>query len=273
MNISNRLEVFTQNSERYNKYLSTVTPFYIIVVHCGPSVTSASTIMFEDSTLTHVSGMSSDKPCTANPCDHMSHDLDYLDNIDEWKNNPEFYKTLWSCYKSLSDPSSSIKERISAETWAECERKFGRCRRLDAKQDQIDEEIKQYYERKRAKSAEAMEQFMDDPAVKGYYEWLKSVPEASEEEVRKLRYFQVSTNNTPPPCPRILSLDGGGVRGISSLFILRDLMGEIGRCKSPTTTPLPCEYFDLIAGTSTGGLIALMLGRLRMVAPTPKCAC
>lgn len=29
-------------------------------------------------------------------------------------------------------------------------------------------------------------------------------------------------------------------------------------------TPLPCEWFDLIVGTSTGGLIALMVGRLRM---------
>ena len=27
----------------------------------------------------------------------------------------------------------------------------------------------------------------------------------------------------------------------------------------------PCEYFDLICGTSTGGLNALMLGRLEMV--------
>lgn len=26
----------------------------------------------------------------------------------------------------------------------------------------------------------------------------------------------------------------------------------------------PCEYFDLIGGTGTGGLIAIMLGRLRM---------
>lgn len=33
-----------------------------------------------------------------------------------------------------------------------------------------------------------------------------------------------------------------------------------------TATPLrPCDVFDLICGTSTGGLIALMLGRLEMV--------
>ena len=70
---------------------------------------------------------------------------------------------------------------------------------------------------------------------------------------------------------RILSLDGGGVRGISSLYILKHLMRQIARDHAennpahPEISPLPCEYFDLICGTSTGGLIALMLGRLRMV--------
>ena len=64
---------------------------------------------------------------------------------------------------------------------------------------------------------------------------------------------------------RILSLDGGGVRGVSSLFILKEIMRQIARDKNEEDTPLPCDYFDLICGTSTGGLIALMLGRLRMV--------
>jgi len=66
-------------------------------------------------------------------------------------------------------------------------------------------------------------------------------------------------------CPRILSLDGGGVRALSSLLIVREIMEEIQRQTSAAETPLPCEYFDLIGGTSTGGLIAIMLGRLGMV--------
>lgn len=34
--------------------------------------------------------------------------------------------------------------------------------------------------------------------------------------------------------------------------------------------PKPCDHFDLIAGTGTGGLIALMLGRLRLDLETCK---
>ncbi len=59
---------------------------------------------------------------------------------------------------------------------------------------------------------------------------------------------------------RLLALDGGGVRGLSSLMILRRLMAAV----DPVSPPKPCDYFDMIGGTSTGGLIAVMLGRLRM---------
>ena len=59
---------------------------------------------------------------------------------------------------------------------------------------------------------------------------------------------------------RLLALDGGGVRGLSSLMILRRLMVTA----DPESPPKPFEYFDMIGGTSTGGLIAIMLGRLQM---------
>jgi patatin-like phospholipase/acyl hydrolase len=61
---------------------------------------------------------------------------------------------------------------------------------------------------------------------------------------------------------RLLALDGGGVRGLSSLQTLKQLMELI----DPENPPKPCECFDLIGGTSTGGLIAIMLGRLEMSA-------
>ncbi|KAL8680671.1 MAG: hypothetical protein Q9186_003156 [Xanthomendoza sp. 1 TL-2023] len=98
--------------------------------------------------------------------------------------------------------------------------------------------------------------------------------------------------NSPWAKKYILSLDGGGVRGYSSLLILKSLMDEIASLEkqdNPSAgtsafSPLidltslysdpmmkelqdtyrPCHYFDYIAGSSTGGLIAIMLGRLRM---------
>ena len=52
------------------------------------------------------------------------------------------------------------------------------------------------------------------------------------------------------PC-RILSLDGGGAKGFYTLGVLREIEGMI-KC------PL-YEKFDLIFGTSTGGIIAALL--------------
>ncbi|KAJ5521113.1 Acyl transferase/acyl hydrolase/lysophospholipase [Penicillium fimorum] len=62
----------------------------------------------------------------------------------------------------------------------------------------------------------------------------------------------------------LLSLDGGGVRGLSSLLILKDVMAQLNSEREDSEVLKPCDVFDLIAGTSTGGLIAIMLGRLEM---------
>lgn len=50
---------------------------------------------------------------------------------------------------------------------------------------------------------------------------------------------------------RVLSIDGGGVRGIIPAVILEDIEKELGK-------PI-AQVFDLIAGSSTGGMIALAL--------------
>ncbi|CAI7590894.1 unnamed protein product [Penicillium bialowiezense] len=63
---------------------------------------------------------------------------------------------------------------------------------------------------------------------------------------------------------RILSLDGGGIRGISSLLILEKIMEMIRDAENLDHVPRPCDHFDLIGGTSTGGIIAILLGRLGM---------
>jgi patatin-like phospholipase/acyl hydrolase len=50
---------------------------------------------------------------------------------------------------------------------------------------------------------------------------------------------------------RLLAHDGGGVRGLSALMILEQLMEAV----NPDLPPKPCDYFDMIGGTSTGGLV------------------
>ena len=55
----------------------------------------------------------------------------------------------------------------------------------------------------------------------------------------------------------ILSLDGGGMRGIIPAYILSKLEEEL---KSTFSDPRPLySHFDLVAGTSTGSLIALAM--------------
>ncbi len=68
---------------------------------------------------------------------------------------------------------------------------------------------------------------------------------------------------------RILSIDGGGIKGYTALLILKRIFNTMRvEAKKEGTVladePRPCDVFDLIVGTSTGGLIAVMLGRLHM---------
>ncbi|GMH30273.1 hypothetical protein Nepgr_032116 [Nepenthes gracilis] len=51
---------------------------------------------------------------------------------------------------------------------------------------------------------------------------------------------------------RILSMDGGGMKGLATVKILKEIEKGTGKCIH--------EMFDLICGTSTGGMLAVALG-------------
>ncbi|UPT61242.1 MAG: patatin-like phospholipase family protein [Hyphomonadaceae bacterium JAD_PAG50586_4] len=55
---------------------------------------------------------------------------------------------------------------------------------------------------------------------------------------------------------RILSLDGGGVKGVLSLGMLKPLEDELRRRAGGDPGFRLCDYYDLIGGTSTGAIIA-----------------
>jgi uncharacterized protein len=60
-----------------------------------------------------------------------------------------------------------------------------------------------------------------------------------------------------PGQKRILSLDGGGIRGIVAIAFLRRIEELLAEARG--TSVRLCDYFDLIGGTSTGGIIATAL--------------
>jgi len=65
-------------------------------------------------------------------------------------------------------------------------------------------------------------------------------------------YMRMSNSGNNRQIRRILSIDGGGIKGTMPAAFLAGLEEDLGE-------PIG-RYFDLIAGTSTGGIIALGLG-------------
>ncbi|XP_057759465.1 patatin-like protein 2 [Arachis stenosperma] len=71
-----------------------------------------------------------------------------------------------------------------------------------------------------------------------------------------------SSRKLPPPSVgkllTVLSIDGGGIKGLIPAVVLHFLEGELKKLDGEQARI--ADYFDVIAGTSTGGLIAAMLG-------------
>ena len=64
---------------------------------------------------------------------------------------------------------------------------------------------------------------------------------------------QRSAKRDPPQTRKILSLDGGGVRGLSIIRILKCIMRNLNQERGYDLEPW--EEFDMIGGTSTGGYV------------------
>ncbi|XLR63703.1 hypothetical protein S83_014375 [Arachis hypogaea] len=71
-----------------------------------------------------------------------------------------------------------------------------------------------------------------------------------------------SPSKLPPPSVgkllTVLSIDGGGIKGLIPAVVLHFLEGELKKLDGEQARI--ADYFDVVAGTSTGGLIAAMLG-------------
>jgi hypothetical protein len=60
---------------------------------------------------------------------------------------------------------------------------------------------------------------------------------------------------------RLLALDGGGIRGVLTLAILAEIERQLAAITGTGSTFRLCQFFDYIAGTSTGAIIAAGLAR------------
>ena len=56
--------------------------------------------------------------------------------------------------------------------------------------------------------------------------------------------------------------DGGGINVLSALIIVWEMMRRIQAIRRLAETPLPCDFFDLMCGTGTGGYVLAPVGFL-----------
>ncbi|PVF94427.1 hypothetical protein CPB86DRAFT_833403 [Serendipita vermifera] len=61
----------------------------------------------------------------------------------------------------------------------------------------------------------------------------------------------------------LLSIDGG-FSGLSSLFILKEVFSRIKYDIKSEEDLRPCDWFDMMIGTDTGGIVVLLLGALKL---------
>ena len=96
----------------------------------------------------------------------------------------------------------------------------------------------------------------DEEEYKGQQEEFKE--EKKNPEYDKLKENMPQNPNAPLPNFHILSIDGGGIKGIVPLFFLRELEFRTG-------VPV-YDLFDMFVGTSIGVIIALLFSQRKLTA-------
>lgn len=83
-----------------------------------------------------------------------------------------------------------------------------------------------------------------------------SIQGASNQLLAAIGYNQWYPKRVGQRGLRILCLDGGGTRGITAISTMRSIVDALGGVEV-------CDAFDIIAGTSTGAIIAFLVGLRR----------
>ena len=66
--------------------------------------------------------------------------------------------------------------------------------------------------------------------------------------------YSTAHRSKPEKPLKILTIDGGGLRAISTLLILDKLLDTVAITNNvPNQRPRPCDVFDVIAGIGAGG--------------------
>ncbi|CAE6489093.1 unnamed protein product [Rhizoctonia solani] len=91
-------------------------------------------------------------------------------------------------------------------------------------------------------------------------------PEIEAHRTHRSELMHWCTNNHGPSAASTYYAlaNGGGVRGLSSLLLLQEVMNRLQKLGRQGKTVKPVDWFDVIAGTGTGGVIACMLGKMGM---------
>lgn len=96
--------------------------------------------------------------------------------------------------------------------------------------------------------------------------WVESNGLRTSAEESSIPHTRLLTDRLEKKCPkRILSIDGGGVRGAIACGYIRQIEETLRKQHQNPRLRL-CDYFDLIGGTSTGAIIAAMLATGRSAA-------